>query len=198
MIVWESLTGLEGLALFCVAFIVATVLLLPATPGSLAAGWLYGLLPGVALIVAVSVVADAVTFVIARRLGRERVERWLKKAPRLGSLDAALARDGLRWVVLLRLSPLAPYNVLNYLLGVTRVSLGDYLLGSAIGSLPGTFLYVGMGVALRAVGESVSGAPPERWALAALALTIFLTLAASLGLARLGKRELAKARGVSQ
>lgn len=192
MIVWESLSGPEGLAIFCAAFVLATVLLLPSTPGSLAAGWLYGLLPGVVLVIAVSVLADAITFLIARRVGRARVERFLAKAPRLRVFDEALSSDGFRTVVLLRLSPLAPYNVLNYLFGVTSVSLRDYLTGSAVGSLPGTLLFVGIGVVLRDTGAPADGTPPETWQTAAMLATVALTLLASLGLAQLGRRRLAR------
>ena len=82
---------------------------------------------------------------LGRSLLRARVERRIGKSTKLAAIDRAVGAHGFKLVVLLRLSPLIPFNALNYALALTRVSLRDYVLGSALGMLPGTVLYVYLG-----------------------------------------------------
>jgi uncharacterized membrane protein YdjX (TVP38/TMEM64 family) len=73
------------------------------------------------------------------------VAKRVESNPRFAAIDAAVGRKGFRLVTLLRLSPLLPFSPLNYALGLTRVRLRDYVLGSFVGMLPGTLLYVYLG-----------------------------------------------------
>jgi len=83
----------------------------------------------------------------------------------LRGVDRALEREGLKVVLLLRLSPLIPYNALNYALSLTGVGLRDFVLGSWIGMLPGTLLYVWLGAGARSLAAVVSGTyqRPAAW-----------------------------------
>lgn len=70
---------------------------------------------------------------------------WAEQNPKFKAIDRAIADEGLKMVVLLRLSPLLPLSLSNYLYGLTSLELRPYVLGSWLGMLPGTFLYVQTG-----------------------------------------------------
>jgi uncharacterized membrane protein YdjX (TVP38/TMEM64 family) len=76
-------------------------------------------------------------------------------------VDAAVAGQGFKVVLLLRLSPLFPFNLLNYALGLTRVRPRDYMLASLLGMLPGTVLYVYLGSLVTSVAQLTRGQRPE-------------------------------------
>jgi uncharacterized membrane protein YdjX (TVP38/TMEM64 family) len=108
------------------------------------------------------------------------VERRLGVDSRLAEMDEAIGREGGRIVFLLRLSPAFPFNVLNYALGLTQVRFRDYLMASAVGMAPGTFLYVYAGFTAGQVVMSVGGGAPPRgvgyYALLALGLVATVTV----------------------
>ena len=122
---------------------------------------------------------------------RDWVERKLADAPRARALDRAVTRQSFRLVLLLRLSPVFPYNVLNYALGLTDVSIGRYVAASFLGMLPGTWLYVYLGslataaADLGASGRVHSSATVALWAIglgATLAVVYFVTRVAKAAL----------------
>ena len=148
-------TGALGVALFFLAYVGSTVALLPGSLLTLAAGFAYGPVWGLAVASPASVAGATCAFVVGRTLGRDWAARRIGSLPRIRAIDAAVEREGIKLVVLLRLSPLFPFNVLNYALSLTRVRLRDYVLGSAVGMLPGTALYVYLGsLATAAAGLS--------------------------------------------
>ncbi len=153
--------GPWGIAGYAVFYIVCTVAMLPGSVLTLLGGLVYGPLWGLLLVSPVSVAAATLSFVIGRFLARDAVTRLVKDHPRFSALDQAVARDGFRVVLLLRLSPLFPFNLLNYGLGLTRIRLRDYVLASWLGMLPGTFLYVYLGSMIRNLADVFSGGAPE-------------------------------------
>ena len=108
---WVDSLGAWGPAAFVAGYVVATVALLPAWPLTVAAGAIFGLLEGVLWVLAGATLGATAAFLIGRHLARERVERALADRPRVRAIDAAGAGQGLKIVVLLRLSPLVPFNV---------------------------------------------------------------------------------------
>jgi uncharacterized membrane protein YdjX (TVP38/TMEM64 family) len=158
---WIRDQGPAGTALFAVAYVAAAVLLLPGAVLTIGAGFAYGPLWGLVLISPVSVLAASTAFLLGRTIARERVGRRLGQDPRLAAIDAAVGQSGFKIVLLLRLSPLFPFNVLNYTLGLTRVRLRDFVLGSWIGMLPGTALYVYIGSLVTSASELASGTRPS-------------------------------------
>jgi uncharacterized membrane protein YdjX (TVP38/TMEM64 family) len=150
--------GAAGVAMFIAVYIVSTVALLPGSLLTLAAGFAYGPLWGLAVASPASVAGATAAFLLGRTLLRERAERVAGRSPRLRAIDAAVAREGFKLVVLLRLSPLFPFNALNYALSLTPVSLGTYVLASFIGMLPATALYVYLGSLAPAAAELSSAA----------------------------------------
>jgi uncharacterized membrane protein YdjX (TVP38/TMEM64 family) len=138
-------TGGLGVALFFVAYVVATVAFLPGSILTLAAGFAYGPLWGVAIVSPASVAGATAAFLLGRTLLREWAVRKTRGSPQLRAIERAVDREGFKLVLLLRLSPLIPFNVLNYALSLSNVRLGAYVVASAIGMLPATVMYVYLG-----------------------------------------------------
>jgi uncharacterized membrane protein YdjX (TVP38/TMEM64 family) len=154
---WISGLGAWAPLAFGLIYLVAVLALLPATPFSLAAGALFGLLTGAVTVSLASTMAAALAFLIARYLAREAVARWLEADPKLSEIDRAIADRGWRIVALLRLSPAVPFNLQNYLYGLTGIRFWPYLVTSWLAMMPGTLLYVYLGYAGRLSLESAAG-----------------------------------------
>ena len=149
-------TGGAGVAIFVIAYIVSTVAFLPGSILTLAAGFAYGPVWGLAIASPASVAGATAAFLLGRTVLRGWAERRIGESPRVRAIDAAVARQGFTLVLLLRLSPLFPFNVLNYALSLSRVSLRTYVAASFIGMLPGTALYVYLGSLAPAAAEIAS------------------------------------------
>lgn len=158
---WIRGQGRTGWLFFAVAYVVATVLLLPGSVLTIGGGFAYGPLWGLMLVSPVSVLAATTAFLLARTVARDWVVRRLGDDPRLAAIDVAVGQSGLKIVLLLRLSPLFPFNILNYSLGLTRVGLRDFVLGSWIGMLPATVLYVYIGSLITSASQLASGTRPS-------------------------------------
>jgi uncharacterized membrane protein YdjX (TVP38/TMEM64 family) len=149
--------GLLGPVIFVAAYVVATVLLVPGSLLTLAAGVAFGPVLGTAA-VSVGSTAGATAAFLLGRLARPAVERRLLASnDKFAAVDRAVAAQGAKIVLLLRLSPLFPFTLLNYGLSVTRIGLGEYVLASWLGMLPGTVAYVALGSAGKAAAETAAG-----------------------------------------
>lgn len=136
------------------------ILAVPAIPLTMTAGVIFGPARGTAVVSVAATAAATAAFLIARYAARDRVARLAAQNRRFAAIDRAISRDGLRFVVLLRLSPLLPLAASNYLYGLTSVDLGSYVLGSWLGMLPGTYAYVTaghLGKAALVAGEGGAG-----------------------------------------
>lgn len=156
---WIRDRGVVGVLAFAMIYVAAAVVLFPASLLTLAAGFAYGVGWGMLLISPVSMMAATVSFVIARYVARDAVAARVAHDPRFAAIDSAVARSGFKTVMLLRLSPLLPFSLLNYGLGISRVRLRDFVVGSFIGMLPGTVLYVYVGSLFVNAAELSNGAP---------------------------------------
>lgn len=161
LIEWVHQTGALGIIIYSLVYVLATLLLLPGSLLTVGAGFLYGPLGGTALVSPVSVVAAVLAFLLGRYVARNWAARGIAMNPKFAAVDAAVAQSGLKIVILLRLSPILPFNFLNYALGLTSVRLPDYVLGSFIGMLPGTFLYVYLGSLVTSASELAGGKHPQ-------------------------------------
>jgi uncharacterized membrane protein YdjX (TVP38/TMEM64 family) len=141
---WVRGLGLWAPLVFIAGYAVATVAFVPGSALTLAAGPLFGLGWGVLYVFCGAVLGSSAAFLIARYLARGAVERKIQGNPKFAAIDRAVSAEGRRIVLLLRLSPAFPFNLLNYALGLTRVRFADYLVAS-VGMLPGTLLYVYVG-----------------------------------------------------
>lgn len=138
--------GVAGPLLFVALYAVLTVLLFPGAVMTAAGGVLFGVAVGTALAVVGATVGASAAFLVGRRLGRKQVEEIAGK--RIGGLDRWLERRGLVAVLYVRLIPVIPFNALNYAAGVTGVRARDYVIGTAVGIVPGTFAYAALGGSL--------------------------------------------------
>jgi uncharacterized membrane protein YdjX (TVP38/TMEM64 family) len=153
--------GLVGAAVFVAAYVTATVLLLPGSILTLGAGSAYGPVYGTLLVMLASNLGATSAFLLGRTVLRERVARRIAGDARFSAVDAAVGAQGFRVVLLLRLSPVFPFNLLNYALGLTRVRLRDYMLASVPGMFPGTLLYVYLGSLVTSFTQLTSGHRPD-------------------------------------
>lgn len=179
---------------YAAVYAAAVVLFVPASLLTIAAGALFGLAKGVAVVFAGATVGSVAAFVLARTAGRGAVERRVGRDARLAAIDRAIGREGWKIVFLLRLSPAIPFTLLNYALGLTRVRLADYVLAS-VGMLPATALYVLSGKVVGDVAALAAGAAPPRgpgyYALVAGGLVA--TLVVTVYVTRLARRALREA-----
>ena len=137
--------GPIGPVVFVVGYALLAVLLVPGSALTLGAGALFGLWKGLAVVVVGANLGALCSFLLARSFLRERVRAWAAENPKFDALDRAIGREGFKTVLLTRLSPAFPFTLLNYLLGLTKVSTGAFVTANLIGMLPGTFLYVYLG-----------------------------------------------------
>jgi uncharacterized membrane protein YdjX (TVP38/TMEM64 family) len=129
---------------FIIIYNLATLLFIPGSLLTLQGGYLFGLFRGSLYVLIAAIIGSILAFLIGRYLSRDWVFRQLEKHPKFKVIDQAVAKEGWKIVLLTRLSPVFPFNLLNYAFGVTQVSLKDYTLGS-LGILPGTIMYVYIG-----------------------------------------------------
>ncbi len=189
---WIAGLGALGVLLYAAAHAGVTVLMLPAVLMTIGAGFLFGLLPGAAVALAGATAGCAASFLIARHLARERVARAAARDPRFAALDAAIGERGWRIVFLLRMSAVVPFVLSNYVYGLTAIRFWPYVAASATGMIPLTFLYVALGAAARAAGQSETSAspPPGAWAAAVFATGVLITAAVTVYVARLTRKAL--------
>ncbi len=163
---WTAAAGPMGQAAFVGLYVLATVAFLPGSVLTLGAGAAFGLWKGFVLVSIGSTVGASAAFLVGRYLLRDWVSRKLEKVPAFGAVAAAVGQEGWKVVLLTRLSPVLPFNLLNYAYGLTTVGFGEYVLASWVGMIPGTFLYVYLGAA---AGEAARGGSrartPAEWAL---------------------------------
>jgi len=184
---WVEGLGPLGAVLYGLAYVVGALLFVPGLVLTLAAGYAFGLGWGIVIVSLASTAAAGLAFLIARHLARARVEKLARRNPKFAALDKAVGRNGWKVVGLLRLSPLIPFSLSNYLYGLTAVRFLPYVVASWVGMLPATVLYVYLGAAGRSIGEEGERNPWE-WAL--LGAGLLATAAVTVLLTRLAKKEL--------
>lgn len=190
---WVKDLGPLGWLIFGAVYIVATVLLLPVSVLTVAAGLAFGLPIGFALVVVSATIGATLAFVVSRYLAHDKVESMMSKRPKFKAIKSAVDEGGWKVVGLLRLSPILPFNLQNYFYGITDIKLLHYIPATLIGIMPGTLLYVYLGAAGKAAAGESSG--PLKWAfmavglVATVAVAIFVTKKA---------REKLKQHGVSE
>ena len=169
---WVGQSGMWGPAVFIGIYAIAPALFLPGSVLTFAAGVLFGPFIGALLSVIGATIGATVAFLIARYVAAEWVER--RVSGRLQEIKEGVEREGWRFVAFVRLVPLFPFNLLNYALGLTRLSVQTFALTSFVTMAPGAFAYAYLGDASR---EAVGGGPElVRKGLLALALLAIVTL----------------------
>jgi uncharacterized membrane protein YdjX (TVP38/TMEM64 family) len=188
---WISSLGAIAPVVFIAAYVVACVVFVPGSIITLAAGVLFGVIWGSIYVSIAATIGATLAFVIGRYVARDWVARKLAGRRSFNAIDDAVGREGWKIVLLTRLSPVFPFNLLNYAYGLTRVRLGEYVIASWAGMLPGTIMYVYIG-SLAGIGRT-RAQPGLRW------IVNILGFAATAGVtfyaARLARRALAEQTG---
>jgi len=153
-LVWvQSLGSFWGPIIFSIVYIIVTVLFLPAVILSLAAGFIYGTFLGTVIVQFGATIGACLSFVLGKMLFRDCVLRMMESYPMFSAIDKAISLNTWKIVTLLRLSPVTPFNVLNYGLSLTRIRFWDYTWSSTIGMLPQSILFVYMGTAAKNISH---------------------------------------------
>ena len=189
--------GATGVALFIAVYVIAAVALLPGSLLTLTAGFAYGPVGGLLVASPASVLAAAAAFLLGRTVLRGWVRKRIAGYPKVRALDTAIGRNSFKLILLLRLSPLIPFNILNYALGLSDASVGRYVVASFIGMLPGTWMYVYLGsLATTAAGltDAGRGGGPVRLVLTlvGLAATVIVVVLVTRSAQRALEEELTK------
>jgi uncharacterized membrane protein YdjX (TVP38/TMEM64 family) len=194
VVAWIQELGPLAPIVFIGLYSLCTVAFVPGVVLTLSAGALFGLGLGTFYTFVAATVGSSLAFLVSRYAIRGAVERKLAANPRFAALDRAVARDGRRIVFLLRLSPVFPFNALNYALGATNVRFVDYVVASP-GMLPVTLLYVYYGKLAGDVALAAGGLAPARGPeyYAVLGLGLAATVAAAAFVTRIARRALAQA-----
>ncbi|XP_040996046.1 TVP38/TMEM64 family membrane protein slr0305-like isoform X1 [Juglans microcarpa x Juglans regia] len=175
----EQDLGPWGPLVLAVAYIPLTILAVPASVLTLGGGFLFGLPVGFVADSIGATVGAGAAFILGRTIGKSFVVSKLKDYPRFQSVGIAIHRSGFKIVFLLRLVPLLPFSMLNYLLSVTPVSLGEYMLASWLGMMPITLTLVYVGTTLKDLSDVTHGwneFSKTRWAFVILGLSVSAVL----------------------
>ena len=154
---WVGQMGTAGIFIFIGVYALGTVLLAPGSVLTIGAGFTFGLWKGFIAVSAGSTLGAALAFLVARFIARERVVAVAQRNEKFREIDSAIGKQGAKLIFLLRLSPVIPFNLSNYLYGLTGVKFWPYVLASWIGMMPGTFLYVYIGTAGKAAVSAAAG-----------------------------------------
>lgn len=176
--------GPWGAVVLGAAYVPASVLFVPGSLLTLGAGFLFGVTLGTVVVSVGSTLGATAAFLVGRTIARRSVASRVEANAKFRAIDRAVGREGFKIVLLTRLSPIFPFNLLNYAYGITDVRLGSYVLASWIGMLPGTVLYVYLGSAaqnLAALGAGrIEGGATRQilfaaGLLATIAVTVYVT-----------------------
>jgi len=175
----EQDLGPWGPVVLAVAYIPLTVLAVPASVLTLGGGYLFGLPVGFLADSIGATVGATAAFLLGRTIGRSFVISKLNDYPKFQAVAIAIQRSGFKIVLLLRLVPLLPFNMLNYLLSVTPVSIWEYMLASWLGMMPITLALVYVGTTLKDLSDVTHGwneLSKTRWAFIVLGLVVSVAL----------------------
>lgn len=194
---WIEENSVEGIFLFVLVYFAATILFIPGSILTLGAGFVFassfglglGLVIGVFAVFLGASLGATASFFIGRYLLRDQATKLTKKYAVFEALDVALQENGLKILVLLRLSPIVPFNAINYICGVTAVSIRDYIL-ALFAILPGTTLYVFLGASAGSLSDSASSGDDSTVTITVVVLGIVLGFIAIWISARYARKEL--------
>lgn len=157
--------------IYMLLFYVLPAFFFPVAVLAFAGGLLFGLLWGSVYTFIGAVINCALMFFLARRIGREKIRALVqRKLPSVwqARLKKAGGRKGFLLLIILRLIPAVPYNLINYAFGLTEMPFAAYVLGSAIGIIPGTLIFINIG------DKALDVTSPSFWI--ALGLLVLLLL----------------------
>jgi uncharacterized membrane protein YdjX (TVP38/TMEM64 family) len=195
---WISGFGSTAPLVFVLSYVAACVLFIPGSILTLSSGFLFGVVRGSIYVSIAATLGATAAFLIGRYAARQWVAARLASYPKFKAVDEAVAHEGWKIVALTRLSPLFPFNLLNYAFGLTNVRIRDYVVASWAGTLPGTIVYVYLGSLAGDLTRAATGETQRslaEWALYALgllatiAVAVFVTRVSTRALKQLSETE---------
>jgi uncharacterized membrane protein YdjX (TVP38/TMEM64 family) len=157
LLAWIHGLGPAAPVIMVAIYILACVLLIPGSLITLGSGFLFGLAKGFVVVSIGSVAGATLAFWVGRTVARDWISRKVLKNRKFQAVDEAVGQRGFYIVLLTRLSPVFPFTLLNYFYGITAVKLRDYVIGSWIGMIPGTLMYVYFGSIVKNLTELAAG-----------------------------------------
>ena len=184
---WVAGLGPIGYVVYTLGYGIVGVFF-PASILTLGAGALFGVVGGTIVVAVGATMAATIAFVLARTVLRRRVEAMAAKNPKFAAVDRAIAREGAKIVVLVRLSAVFPFLFVNYAFGLTGIGLVPYVLATFFGILPATvaFVYLGAAGAAVATQQNARTAISVAGALIALGVSIYIGRIAARAIRRAG------------
>ncbi|MHC4073893.1 MAG: TVP38/TMEM64 family protein, partial [Planctomycetota bacterium] len=181
---WTQSLGVWGPVFVAALYVVACVLLVPGSVLTLGAGFLFRVVRGTIAVSIGSTLGACAAFLVGRTIARNWIAGKVARNKKFAAIDEAVAQQGFKIVLLTRLSPVFPFNLLNYAFGLTKISFWKYALGSWLGMIPGTIMYVYFGAGLRSLADVAAGNVEKGLAgklffwiglAATIAVTVFVT-----------------------
>ncbi|MGV3708202.1 MAG: TVP38/TMEM64 family protein [Gemmatimonas sp.] len=186
---WVSSLGVWGPIAFIGVYVLGVICMMPVFLLTIASGAIFGVVKASIFVMTGSLVGAFFAFLIARYLIRDTVARYIAKNAKLKAIDRAVGEDGRRLVFFLRLSPVVPFVLSNYALGVTQVKLLDFMLGT-VGLAPIAISYAAMGQAAGATNAE-TGKSALSWPV--LAVGILATVLLAYIITRIAQKAIAEA-----
>ena len=163
MLQWIQGLGIWGPVVVIAFYVFACVFFLPGSIVTLGAGFLFKLILGTITVSIGSTLGACAAFLVGRTFARDWIAEKVSGNAKFAAIDQAVGREGFKIVLLTRLSPVFPFNLLNYAFGLTKVSFWHYALASWIGMLPGTLMYVYLGSAAKSLADLAAGKVEGGW-----------------------------------
>lgn len=193
VLTWVHSSAGIGIIAFIVLYILATIALLPGAILTLGAGFLFGVVPGSLYVLIGALIGETCAFLLGRYVARDWIAQKFANNQTFVSLDKALQKEGLKIILLTRLSPIFPFSLLNYGFGITGISLKNYFIGS-IGMIPMTVAYVYFGSLAEDIvtlsNATKLGSPELQWTIKIVGLVA--TIAVTFIVTRIARQALNK------
>jgi uncharacterized membrane protein YdjX (TVP38/TMEM64 family) len=177
---WISSLGVLAPVVFIAIYVIACVMFIPGSILTIGAGVIFGVVWGSIYVSIASTTGATAAFLVGRYIARDWVARKLAGNAKFKAIDDAVGREGWKIVALTRLSPVFPFNLLNYAFGLTKVALRDYVIASWAGMIPATVMFVYIGSLSGDLARAASGAHVQtslKWALDAIGLAATIAVA---------------------
>ncbi|MDA7605276.1 TVP38/TMEM64 family protein [Verrucomicrobiales bacterium] len=187
IIQWIESLGIIGMSLFVLVYILACIFLIPGSPLTVGTGAVFGFWTGLILVSVGSTLGAVAAFLISRYLARGFIEKEIDKSHKFSTMDMAIKREGWKIIFLTRLSPIIPFFLLNYALGLTKIRLRTYIISSWAGMIPGTVLYTYIG----SLGKTILTTENSLADWVILGVGLIATVSVTLIISKIAKRSLA-------
>lgn len=185
--------GWMGWLLFIGLYAASCVFFVPGSILTLGAGVVYGFWCGIFLVLVGNGVGALLSLLIMRYLLRDWAEKYFARTPKMRALQTAVEKEGWKIVCLTHLSPIMPFSLINCALGLTNISVGEFLLATEIGSIPSTCIYVYLGTflgSLAKIGSEMRHHSLLEWLFQGTGLIV--TIAVTIYISRLASQTLKK------